>query len=618
MELTQVREISSSVLDEVEKAVVGKREPLELVWLGFLADGHVLLEDYPGLAKTLAVRSFAQALTLRFTRIQFTPDLMPSDVTGSSIWNQRDADFEFRPGPIFTNLLLADEINRAPPKTQAALLEAMQERQVTIEGRTHPLEPPFLVIGTQNPIEYEGTYPLPEAQLDRFLLRTAFGYPDRDAEVEVLARRIERESDDVYAPAARRPRDAARDAGGSRAGPRGRQRPRVLRRRRRRDARVPEHRGRSEPAREPGPAQARPLSGGAARPRLRRPGRRQGDRRSRARAPPRAPAGAVGAARVRGGRRRRGARPRADAARRGRGAARAHVTRRGGPRLLGFAALAALGLLGALALRRPELAVAAAPFALVLVLGTRLARDPTVTAELLLPSERTLEDTEVSADLRVEANRPVDRLELYLELPREIELVEGTAARAIRLRAGEERELPVTLRCTRWGSFRARNDACSARDPFRLVTWEARLGSRQRLKAYPREITLRRLLAPVETQPFVGSEVSRAKGDGIEYADLRDFVPGDRVRTINWRASARRRNLVVNERHAEQNTDVVLFVDSFVDVRGAGRSVLEDAVRVAAALATRYLARRNRVGLVGFGGILRWLQPGLGRPSATT
>jgi uncharacterized protein (DUF58 family) len=288
------------------------------------------------------------------------------------------------------------------------------------------------------------------------------------------------------------------------------------------------------------------------------------------------------------------------------------VTRRGGPRLLGFAALAALGLLGALALRRPELAVAAAPFALVLVLGTRLAHDPTVTAELLLPSERTLEDTEVSADLRVEANRPVDRLELYLELPREIELVEGTAARAIRLRAGEEHELPVTLRCTRWGSFQLGTMRARARDPFRLVTWEARLGSRQRLQAYPREITLRRLLAPVETQPFVGSEVSRAKGDGIEYADLRDFVPGDRVRTINWRASARRRNLVVNERHAEQNTDVVLFVDSFVDVRGAGRSVLEDAVRVAAALATRYLARRNRVGLVGFGGILRWLRPGLG------
>jgi MoxR-like ATPase len=197
MELTEVRTLSEQVLDEVERAVVGKREPLELVLLGFLADGHVLLEDYPGLAKTLAARSFAQVLSIRFARIQFTPDLMPSDVTGSSIWNQRDGDFEFRPGPIFTNLLLSDEINRAPPKTQAALLEAMQERQVTIEGHTHVLEPPFLVIATQNPIEYEGTYPLPEAQLDRFLLRTAFGYPDRAGEVNVLARRIERESDDV-------------------------------------------------------------------------------------------------------------------------------------------------------------------------------------------------------------------------------------------------------------------------------------------------------------------------------------------------------------------------------------------------------------------------------------
>jgi MoxR-like ATPase len=197
MELERVQELSGQVLDEVERAVVGKRDPLELVFIGFLADGHVLLEDYPGLAKTLAARSFAQVLSMRFARIQFTPDLMPSDVTGSSIWNQRDSDFEFRPGPIFANLLLADEINRAPPKTQAALLEAMQERQVTIEGETHRLELPFLVIATQNPIEYEGTYPLPEAQLDRFLLRTAFGYPGREDELEVLGRRIARQADEV-------------------------------------------------------------------------------------------------------------------------------------------------------------------------------------------------------------------------------------------------------------------------------------------------------------------------------------------------------------------------------------------------------------------------------------
>ena len=195
--LVQVQETAARILDEVERAVIGKRDALELVLLGLLADGHVLLEDYPGLAKTLAARSFAQVTSIGFSRIQFTPDLMPADVTGSSIWNQRDGDFDFRPGPIFTNLLLADEINRAPPKTQAALLESMQERQVTIEGTTHPLARPFLVLATQNPIEYEGTYPLPEAQLDRFLLRVRFGYPDPAAEWEVLERRLERGEDEV-------------------------------------------------------------------------------------------------------------------------------------------------------------------------------------------------------------------------------------------------------------------------------------------------------------------------------------------------------------------------------------------------------------------------------------
>jgi MoxR-like ATPase len=197
MELSEVAGLSNRLLDEVERAVVGKREPLELVLLGLLADGHVLIEDYPGLAKTLIARSFAQVADLGFSRIQFTPDLMPSDVTGSSVYNQRTADFEFRPGPIFTNLLLADEINRAPPKTQAALLEAMQERQVTIEGATRSLDRPFLVLATQNPIEYEGTYPLPEAQLDRFLLRVSVGYPSREDELGVLERRRERRTDEI-------------------------------------------------------------------------------------------------------------------------------------------------------------------------------------------------------------------------------------------------------------------------------------------------------------------------------------------------------------------------------------------------------------------------------------
>jgi MoxR-like ATPase len=197
MELEEVGRLSNRVLDEVEKAVVGKREALELLMLGLLADGHVLIEDYPGLAKTLMARSFSGATSLDFSRIQFTPDLMPSDVTGSSVYNQRESDFEFRPGPIFANLLLADEINRAPPKTQAALLEAMQERQVTTEGETRLLGRPFLVLATQNPIEYEGTYPLPEAQLDRFLLRMSVGYPSRADEWQVLADRAERRRDEV-------------------------------------------------------------------------------------------------------------------------------------------------------------------------------------------------------------------------------------------------------------------------------------------------------------------------------------------------------------------------------------------------------------------------------------
>ena len=188
---------SDRILEEMERAVVGKREALALILLGFLADGHVLIEDFPGLGKTLIARSFAQVFAMDFGRVQFTPDLMPSDVTGSSVFNQRTGDFEFRPGPIFTNLLLGDEINRAPPKTQAALLEAMQERQVTIEGQTNRLERPFLVIATQNPIEYEGTYPLPEAQLDRFILRIGVGYPSRDDEWALLERRLERGSDEV-------------------------------------------------------------------------------------------------------------------------------------------------------------------------------------------------------------------------------------------------------------------------------------------------------------------------------------------------------------------------------------------------------------------------------------
>ncbi len=184
--------LARAVLDEVELAVVGKRRQLATVLCGVLAGGHVLLEDLPGLGKTLAARSFAQTLGLQFARAQFTPDLLPADLTGSFIYDQRTQQFEFRKGPLFTGLLLADEINRTPPQTQSALLEAMQERQITVEGETFTLDAPFHVLATANPVEYEGTYPLPEAQLDRFLLRISFGYPTPDEELEVLHRRMTR------------------------------------------------------------------------------------------------------------------------------------------------------------------------------------------------------------------------------------------------------------------------------------------------------------------------------------------------------------------------------------------------------------------------------------------
>jgi MoxR-like ATPase len=192
LDVAETSRLAALVLDAVGRAVVGKREALTLVLSAVLAGGHVLIEDLPGLGKTLAARSFAQTLGLRFTRAQFTPDLLPSDLTGSFVYDQRSHEFDFRAGPLFTGLLLADEINRTPPKTQAALLEAMQEGQVTVEGQTFPLEQPFHVLATSNPVEYEGTYPLPEAQLDRFLMRVSFGYPTADQEWQVLARRLAR------------------------------------------------------------------------------------------------------------------------------------------------------------------------------------------------------------------------------------------------------------------------------------------------------------------------------------------------------------------------------------------------------------------------------------------
>lgn len=195
--INQTADTCHRILDALETVIVGKRDRLELILSGLLAGGHVLLEDLPGLGKTLIARSLAQVMGLTIGRVQFTPDLMPADVTGSLLYDQQRQQFEFRQGPIFHNVIIGDEINRAPPKTQAALLEAMQERQVTVDGVSHQLPDPFLVLATQNPIEFEGTYPLPEAQIDRFLLRTSIGYPTAADDAEIIRRRLERRTDAV-------------------------------------------------------------------------------------------------------------------------------------------------------------------------------------------------------------------------------------------------------------------------------------------------------------------------------------------------------------------------------------------------------------------------------------
>jgi uncharacterized protein (DUF58 family) len=287
------------------------------------------------------------------------------------------------------------------------------------------------------------------------------------------------------------------------------------------------------------------------------------------------------------------------------------VTRTPDARLAAYATLAAAAFVTALALRRPELAVVAAPFAMLVALGVRLPA-PALRAWVEVDRERALEGDELEAIVTVRAEQGVDRLEVGLALPDGIELAHGLNPVAIHLSADEERELPLRLRCTRWTSTELGVVWLRARDRIGLVHYEGRVDRRRPLRIYPSPERLRRLLAPARTQAATGSEVSPVRAEGLEFADTRPFVPGDRVRSVNWRATARRGSLVVNQRHPERNADVVIFLDSFAEARAAEQGTFEHAVRAAATLATRLLERRDRVGLVAFGGVLRWLEPGGG------
>jgi uncharacterized protein (DUF58 family) len=286
------------------------------------------------------------------------------------------------------------------------------------------------------------------------------------------------------------------------------------------------------------------------------------------------------------------------------------VTRHVSPRLAAYAAIAAAALLGGLVLGRAELVAVAAPFALAAVAAPALARPPRLRVDVELDRERALESETVDATITLTADA-TERIDVLLELPEGL-ATDSRNPRAVAVRPGETRTLDLPLRCERWGAYLVGAPLLRARDRLGFYAWEARLGRTEPLRVYPTVEALHALLPPLETQVFVGNQVSRTKGDGIEFSDIRAWAPGDRPRRINWRATARRGELWVNERHPERNTDIVLFLDTFTDARLGGRGTLDLTVRAATTLAHRYLQRKDRVGLVSFGGFLSWLLPSSG------
>jgi uncharacterized protein (DUF58 family) len=283
------------------------------------------------------------------------------------------------------------------------------------------------------------------------------------------------------------------------------------------------------------------------------------------------------------------------------------VTRTATPKLGAYTALAGVGLLAALVVGRPELAALAAPFALVLVVGLSFASEPRIQrAAFELDRERVLEDETVEAALILRTEEPIGRLELLLDLPAGLN-VDGANAQIVRLDWRQRRELDFTLRCARWGGYVVGDLVLRSPEVFGLIVHEWRLELGQPLKVYPRGEALQRLLRPLETQAFAGNQVPRARGEGVEFADLRPFVPGDRVRRVNWRATARRGEPWVTETHPERNSDVVIFLDTFLEARQRDEGTLDLAVSAAASLATHYLREKDRVGLVAFGGVINWL-----------
>jgi MoxR-like ATPase/uncharacterized protein (DUF58 family) len=644
----EVGRLGKAVLDTVGSVVVGKRDALELVLAGILAGGHVLLEDLPGLGKTLTARSFAQALGIDFRRLQFTPDLLPADVTGSFLYDQRNHDFTFRPGPVFTNVLLADEINRTPPKTQSALLEAMQEKQVSVEGTTYRLKAPFHVLATANPIEYEGTYPLPEAQLDRFLLRVSFGYPNREEELEVLRRRIARREEAAVLPAVVDAdtlvamQDALEDvtvedsigrylvelATATRehpsvlvgASPRGSLALLLLSRAKAalagRDYVVPEdvkavaipalaHRITLKPemGRRPGwpdRTASRPPAGDRPAP----PGTDMTTTlpalRSGAPVPEHRPAP------------RRAHTPEP----------RRHAVAPWNPTRAFARAVGITGglLLAAIVLGRADLVVLAVPFALgaALAFWRRPQRPPLIGLDT--GTDALAEGREVKLRVTVgnPGDVPVELLVLRTAVSAYTELPDADRPHLVNVAARSGVALEFSGHALRWGQLPFGPAVAHAVAADGLLVSDAAVARAAWRKVYPVTEDFDADDAMPRAAGLIGVHRSRRTGEGGELAGVRAFAPGDRLRRVDWRITLRTGQLHVAQVLSERDAEVLIILDVLHEAGRSGgihgaASVLDTTVRAAAGIAEHYLHRGDRVALLEYGYRARRLRAAAGR-----
>ena len=553
LDATQAAEIVDRIVTNVKRVIHAPDETLRLCVLALLAEGHVILEDAPGVGKTQLAKALAKSVDLRFSRAQFTPDLLPSDVTGVSVYNQRTNEFEFRPGPVFTDILLVDEINRASPKTQAALLECMQENQVTVDGETYRLEPPFMVLATQNPIEYEGTYPLPEAQLDRFMMLLHLGYPELADEAKMLSEQALADPLETLAPVADgdeiRVRDRRRQGAARRGEPepvRRRAAAPHARRRPRRARRQPAQRHRRDARRQ----DARALR----RPRLRDARRHQGRRRAGAVAP-RDPVARGAFDRYH--RRRRGRRrPPSHAG------ARLMLTARGRLALL----LAAGMYVAAWALGTREAYAPAVGLALAVlgaVVYVRLVRGPFRLIRRGGPGEH-VEGGELS--VRVEVQRdgglPPVGARLFDTLPAVGE------AQVPLFKTGDVLAGRYTLRGLPRGRYRLDRARLVVDDPFGLARSELELPAQGAIVVYPRIFELDRLFPDGGGPNGMSGRYLLARGAGFDLHSVRDHQRGESLRRVHWPSTARRQKLMVKELEDAPRDEAAVVLDARAGLRG--------------------------------------------------